>query len=242
MTVLFGDLYEEMLNLEKAINQMSLEIDNADCDSITKCRLLMELEYIQKQYDDLGNTTFDFEKLNFASIAEAIERCFYCIEFQGDFSDVAPEPYAVASSCGSKKKVRLSLDDLEFFKIWEISDDVKHPDGIEFHKGNFPYTFTTAAAEDIVVTWDSYYGGLNIKSFNKGGNGHAEIAMVQATLTPTAQKKYGVTSIKSCKVLQLTSTKPMQGRPLSNSVDGSKTTWSHFKTNKVVELVFQFYV
>lgn len=78
MAIRFEDLYNEMITLEKAIASMELDITNSDCDSITKCRLELELESLQHQFKLLGDTEFNFEKLNFVTILESLERCLYC--------------------------------------------------------------------------------------------------------------------------------------------------------------------
>jgi hypothetical protein len=81
MGIRFGDLYEEVIALEKAVERMQVDIDNASCDSATKCRLIEEVGLLESQYTSLLVTSVDFDTLDFDEIIDAIENCFKCIEF-----------------------------------------------------------------------------------------------------------------------------------------------------------------
>ncbi|MEJ9269146.1 hypothetical protein P4480_28880, partial [Bacillus thuringiensis] len=109
MTIRFGDLYEEILAIEDAMQRMRDDIASSDCSSITKCRLEIELEMLEQKLYELERTNIDFELLNFVTIIESIERCFNCIDIPGELShDIALVPYDTASNCGGKKR-QLSL-------------------------------------------------------------------------------------------------------------------------------------
>jgi hypothetical protein len=249
MAIRFGDLYEEMITLEEAIERMKIDIENADCDSATKCILENELEMLEQKYYNISRTDFDFEKLNFVTIVESIERCLHCIDFAGDFSDIAPPPYAVASTCGSKK-VQLTLDDFEKIIVYELTSSSpphtsnKH----EFVKSAMPYVIETRASERYVVTYDSLRKGISVKGFNrvadKSVSGFGNIAQVEVVLTPPAQQRYGVERLAACKVLLTTPTPMTSASPLTRAVDGNINTAPIVSQTKQseVELVFQFFV
>ncbi|MCY8123072.1 hypothetical protein MOC55_13765 [Bacillus spizizenii] len=244
MAIRFGDLYEEMLTLEEAIERMKVDIQNADCDSDTKCILQNELEMLEQKYYELSLTEFDFEKLNFVSIVESIERCLHCIEFAGNFSDLAPAPIAVASTCGNKK-VQLSLGDIERVIVHEFSSKATSYD---FVKSAMPYTIKTKDKEKYVVTWDSYRKGVSIKGFNTNPGGtvtnYGNISKVEAVLNEPAQKKYKKEKVMACKVLLASRTPMTSSAPLTRAVDGKTTTYPKVaKTTKSeVEMIFQIFV
>lgn len=244
MGVRFGDLYEEMLTLEQAIARMETDIASSGCDSITRCVLDGELFNLQEQYKEISETEFDFEKLNFITIVESLERCLHCIEFEGEFSDLAPEPIAVASSCGTKS-FRLELEDFDSVIIHEKTATVTK---YEFIRSAMPYQITTGAGERYNVTYDSLRKGISVKGFNRESSksitGFGNIAMVEVILSPHAQAKYGIKKLAACKVL-LTTPTPMDSlAPLSFAVDSSTATCPIVgKTSaSQVEMVFQFYV
>lgn len=249
MAIRFGDLYEEMLTLEEAIERMKIDIENTDCDYATKCILENELEMLEQKYYEMAHTEFDFEKLNFVTVAESIERCIHCIDFAGDFSDIAPPPFAVANTCGSKQ-LQLTLNDIEKVIVYELTSGAtpnvsnKH----EFVKSAMPYIIETIASERYVVTYDSLRKGISVKGFNriadKSVSGFGNIAQVEAVLTPTAQERYGVEKLVACKVL-LTTPTPMTGSsPLTMAVDGNINTCPVVSrtSQSEVEMVFQFFV
>lgn len=245
MGVKFGDLYEEMVTLEEAISRMRVDIENADCDSVTKCRLRIEVEYLEQQAYELSRTNFSFDNLNFVTVMESIERCMHCIDFEGDFSDLSPKPVAVASSCGGKK-TRLSLTDVESLSVYEVTGGkaTKH----EFVRSAMPYTFETTAGEKYVVTYDSLRKGFSVKGFytkkDKSVYLYGNISKVVAKLSEPASKKYKKDSVQACKVLLTTPTPMRSSRPLSNAVNSSSTSSpSVAKTSETeVEMVFQVYV
>lgn len=243
MGIRFGDLYEEMLTLEQAIARMEIDIENADCDSATKCRLWEEWENLQSQYYDLSNTEFDFEKLNFVTIVESIERCLHCIEFDSDFSDLAPPPYGVANVCGSRR-IQLTLDDIE--KVI-VTEGTTQSTVYEFVKSAMPYTILTRASEKYVVTWDSLRKGISVKGFNqtadKSVTNFGNIGKMEVVLTEPAKAKYKLDKVLACKVLLTTNTPMVSAAPLTYAVDGKLTYPRVAPTNKSeVELVFQFFV
>lgn len=249
MAIRFGDLYEEMLTLEEAIERMKIDIANADCDSATKCMLENELEMLEMKYHEITHTEFDFEKLNFITVIESIERCIHCIDFAGDFSDIAPPPFAVANTCGSKQ-LQLTLNDIEKVIVYELTSSSpphtsnKH----EFVKSAMPYIIETRASERYVVTYDSLRKGISVKGFNriadKSVSGFGNIAQVEAVLTPTAQERYGVERLAACKVLLTTPTPMTSTSPLTRAVDGNINTAPVVAQTKQseVELIFQFFV
>lgn len=241
MAIRFGDLYEEMLTLEEAIDRMRVDIENSDCDSATKCILQIELEQLEQKYYELSRSDFDFDNLNFVSVLESIERCLHCIEFEGDFSDIAPAPYAVASTCGSKK-LQLSLDDIEYITVYEVSNS-SEPDEYTFVKNAMPFKTTTAAGEGMLVTWDSLRNGISVKGFPASDQGFIDICGVEVKLNEPAQKKYGKEKVMACKVLLITKTPALPSHPLTNAVDGSKDTFTAINTSSnEIELVFQIFV
>lgn len=243
MSVRFGDLYEEMLTLEEAIERMKVDIQNADCDSDTKCILQNELEMLEQKYYELSRTEFDFEKLNFVTMVESIERCLHCIEFSGDFSDLAPAPIAVASTCGSKK-VQLSLDNIERIIVHEGTSKITSYD---FVKSALPYVIKTTGKEKYVVTWDSLRKGISVKGFNTtpgaSVTNFGNISKLEVVLNEPAQKKYKKEKVRACKVLLTTPTPMTSSAPLTYAVDGKTTYPKVAKTNRSeVELVFQIFV
>ncbi|KZR57919.1 hypothetical protein [Pseudobacillus badius] len=249
MPIKFGDLYDEWLALEEAIEKMRLDIENADCDSATKCILETELEMLEQKFYELGLTEFDFEKLNFVSTMESIERCLHCIDFSGDFSDIAPPPFAVASTCGSKK-TPITLNDIEAIRIYEMttSPSKSVPDKYEFTKQAFPYEITTSAKERYVVTYDTLRNGISIKGFNrisdKAVTSFGNIAKVEVKLNEPAKRRYGVEWLMACKVLLTTRTPMNPSYPLSYAVDGKLNTCPRaaWTPKNEIEMVFQFYV
>lgn len=242
MALRFGDLYEEMLTLEEAIERMRIDIDNADCDSDTKCILQNELEMLEQKYYDLTKTDFEFANLNFVTIVESIERCLHCVEFAGDFSDLAPAPYAVANTCGSRK-IQLSLDDIETITVYEVSKK-STPDEYTFVKSAMPYRKITSTNEPMLITWDSYRKGISIKGFPAAdGSGYYEVAGVEVTLNEPAKNRYKKDKVMACKVLLTTPTPATKTHPLTHAVDGSKTTYSALSVTKnEAEQIFQFFV
>lgn len=249
MAIRFGDLYEEILTLEEAIERMKVDIENADCNYTTKCILENELETLEQKYYEITHTEFDFEKLNFVTVVESIERCIHCIDFAGDFSDIAPPPFDVASTCGNKQ-LQLTLNDIEKIIVYELTSSSpphasnKH----EFVKSAMPYVIETIANERYVVTYDSLRKGISVKGFNriadKSVSGFGNIAQVEAILTPTAQERYGVEKLAACKVLLTTPTPMTNSFPLIMAVDGNINTCPIVAqtTQSVVEMVFQFYI
>lgn len=248
MAFKFSDIYEEMIALEQAINHLQTDIDNFPCDSITKCRLENELWQLQKQYEDLCLTEFDFEELNFVTIIESIERCMFCIEFGGDFSDIAPPPFAVASSCSGENQ--LTLDDIEAVRVWELTTSQSPAESNlhEYTKQAMPYTIVTRASERYVVTYDSLRHGLSIKGFNRISDqtvtGFGNIARVDVKLSPNAQARYRTEWVTACKVLLTTPTPMHNSFPLSRAIDGNTDTCPSVAptTKSVVEMIFQIFV
>lgn len=249
MSIKFSALYEEMISLEQAIERMKIDIDNSECDSITKCRLQLELEELEYKMYELENSTFEFSDLNFYSIVESIERCLHCIQFDGGMEELAPPPVEVASTCGTKTKV-IDLENIKEFRVYEltVSKIPRVPDIYRFNRNNMPYEITTRANERYVITWDSMRKGLSVRGFNttEGGSvkGFFNIAKVVAVLEDDAAKKYGAKEITSCKVMLLTNTKMANSAPLINAVDGREDTCPGVitATADVVEGVFQFLV
>lgn len=244
MGIRFGDLYDEMITLEKAIARMEIDIENASCDYATKCILWTEYEKLLTQYADLSETDFDFSKLNFVTIVESIERCLHCIEFEGDFTDLAPQPVAVASTCGTRK-LQLTLDDIDKIRVYEVTTTAtKH----EFVKSALPYVIATKASEKYVITYDSLRKGISVKGFNatadRSVSGFGNIAMVEVVLSPSAKAKYGKDVVAACKVLLTTPTPMTSKSPLTRAVDSSNTTFPIVgsTSQSEVEMVFQFFV
>lgn len=234
MPILFGDLYEEMITLEKAITRMRTDIANAECDSDTKCILIAELEMLEQKAYNLGMTEFEFEKLNFATVIESIERCMNCIEFESDIGDLAPS-YGSSNKCGSKRR-QLTLDNIEHITVYETSGKMA---SYKFNKAAMPHQITIRENERITVAWDSLRDGISIKLFN-GSAGFAEIGQVEVTLNEPAQKKYGKKTIAACKVILGTNTPSSN---LANGVDGNKNTYITIPKSKNpnAELIFQFF-
>lgn len=243
MAIKFGDLYEEMLTLEEAIYRMRIDIENTNCDTATKCLLIEELELLEHKYDNLKDTEFDFEKLNFTTIVESIERCLHCIEFDGEFTDLAPPPISVASTCGGKDE-KLTLDDFEKIVIYEGTSKVTK---YEFTKNAMPYTILTTANEKYVVTWDSLRGGISVKGFNQTSgrtvSNFGNISKVEVVLNEPAQKKYDKEKVMACKVLLTTPTPMSSNAPLTNAVRNNDSYPRVASTSQTeVELVFQVFV
>lgn len=246
MSVRFGDLYEEMLALEEAIDRMRIDIENADCDDAAKCILQIELEMLEQKLYTLERTEIDFAKLNFISIVESIETCMHCVEFSTDFTDLAPAPIAVASTCGSRG-IRLNLDSIEKIIVYEGTAK-EGADKHTFVKSAMPYEIFTRAKERYVVTYDTLRDGLSIKGFNiepgLSVTNFGNICRVDVVLNDAAKAKYGKETVTACKVLLTTRTPMFSAAPLTHAVDGSTKTYPRVATtNKTeVELVFQFYV
>jgi hypothetical protein len=249
MAIKFGALYDEMISLEQAIERMKIDIENAECDSITKCKLQLELEELEYKMHELENSDFEFSDLNFYSIVESIERCLHCIEFAGDMDDIATPPVEIASMCGNKTKI-IDLADIKEFRVYEltVSKLPRIPDIYRFNRNNMPYEITTRANERYVITWDAMRKGLSVRGFNTvEGNsvkGFFNIAKVVAVLEDDAAKKYGVKEVMSCKVMLLTNTKMAKSNPLIHAVDGREDTCPSVIDTKedMVEGVFQFIV
>ncbi|PGC48742.1 hypothetical protein COM24_23470 [Bacillus toyonensis] len=250
MTIRFGDLYEEIVAIEDAMQRMRDDIASSDCSSITKCRLEIELEMLEQKLYELERTNIDFELLNFVTIIESIERCFNCIDIPGELShDIAPAPYDTASNCGGKKR-QLSLKDIELIKVFEMSTRKpdKRPNAFEFVKSAMPYKILTIASEKYIVTYDSLRNGIAVKGFNKqtgeSVTNFGNISRIDVKLNESARQKYGVEWVTACKVLLTTPTPMVSLAPLSLAIDGNPSTMPRVEyTNETeVEMVFQFFV
>lgn len=240
--VTLGDLYEEVLRAEEAINRMALDIENAECDSATKCILENELGRILEMYEDLLNSNFEFSKLNFASIVHAVNECLECIEI-GDGIEYFQPTYMSESTCKSNS-VALDITDIKRIRVYEVSKS-STPDVYLIGRNQLPYVFQTVEGEEYVVSWDSFRTGVSIKVFNQkpGGNvrGFFNIAKVVAELTEGAVNKYKVEEVHACKVDIITSGAAFDD--LKKAIDGNEKTYPTMtRNNTVVEGVFQFRV
>lgn len=75
----FEDLYEEVLSIETAIKKIELDIETAQCDSLSKCTLENELSRATAAYSRLLNSDVDFKELDFTRIIDSMNRCMRCV-------------------------------------------------------------------------------------------------------------------------------------------------------------------
>lgn len=243
--IVFEDLYNDVLALENAISKVQEDIDNAFCDSTTKCVLEESLNGLKQKYNSLMNTKLDFELLNFVSILDGIERCLTCYDFDGDFSDIVPPHADTVSNCSGTTKI--GLDCIESFSIWERTSttDPNAIDRYDFLKGKFPYVIKTLAREKYVFTWDTVRDALSCKIFNiERGNisKFGNITKVVVKLNARGRALYSKDEVMACKI---SVKEPMSYiAPLSNGIDGNESTYPMFGTTSEsgAEMFFEFYV
>ncbi|MGG3801251.1 hypothetical protein [Metabacillus fastidiosus] len=243
MGVRFGDLYDDFIAIEQSTDRIRQDIDNAECDSATRCVLSTELGSLEQKYNELSETKIDFAELNFVTLIESVERCMYCIEFDEDCAGLLDPPTAVASACGAKDTL-LTLDDFERIIIHEVTTQTTTYD---FIKSAMPYTITTRAKEKYVVSWDSCRKGISVKCYNttadKSVTGFGNITKVEIVLTENARNRYSATRVRACKVLLTTPTPMLPSAPLTRAVDNQGDAPIIAQTSETqAELVFQFFV
>lgn len=78
--VKFGNLYEELLTIEQSIERMERDYQNANCDTVTKCRLETAIARARSMYSNLMNSDFYFKDLNFYEVINAINKCISCVD------------------------------------------------------------------------------------------------------------------------------------------------------------------
>lgn len=245
MGIRFGALYEDYIAIEEAIREMERDIDNVECN-ITKCKLENEIEELRIKLEEIEDAKFDFDKLHFPGIIQAIEDCISCIDFDRDrLGDLTPPPIATAGGCGDIG-TELTLNDIRGFRISEISQ-VSTPvveDEYEFSIAQLPYEFTTDV-ERYIVNWDRSRNGLSIKAFNLVGGEPVpsfEISHVVAILQTDTAYTYEVDAVQACEVYMVTNT-PTQG--LSRTIDSEPHTAPSSITDNgeiMAEAVFKFFV
>lgn len=240
--VTLGDLYEEVIRAEEAIRRMELDIINSDCDSVTRCILEEELGNVMEMYEGILNSNFEFSKLNFSSIVDAINDCLACVDI-GDGINIFPPTYLSESMCKSNS-VALDITDIKRIRVYEVSKS-STPDVYLIGRNQLPYVFQTVENEEYVVSWDSYRTGVSIKVFNQkpGGSvrGSFNIAKVVAELSEGAVNKYKVDEVHACKVEIISSGATFDD--LKKAIDGNEKTYPTMtRNNTVVEGVFQFRV
>lgn len=247
MAIVFKDLYEEVLTLDEAISRMEQDIENAECDSITKCRLRDELDDLWLKREEVMNTDFSFTGLNFETVINSIRSCLDCVDFSDGGAILISPPTQVEEN--NVTGTQLTLDDIEEFRVFEITSELSPPVADEYliQRTELPSKFSTYFGENYSVTWDGVRGGLSMKVSNQVSGdsvtGFWNVAKVVAILTPDAQTTFGVVEVVANRVLMLTNTPMVTSHPLSFAVDGDSTTAPSVKstTEPVAEGVLQFF-
>lgn len=80
MTISFRELYNDIVALERGVEQLELDLENASCDYATKCILEDELFRLQHKVASLYNLDLDFANLDFVSIMSKVGECLPCVD------------------------------------------------------------------------------------------------------------------------------------------------------------------
>ncbi|GAA0376531.1 hypothetical protein [Bacillus horti] len=78
--VKLNDLYQEVLSIESAIEQMELDIMNSECELSVKCILEKDLVRTKSAYRELLNSEFSFKDISFDDYILSLNRCLECID------------------------------------------------------------------------------------------------------------------------------------------------------------------
>lgn len=80
MKVTFGQLYADLIELEKGYRNLERDVQNASCDYATKCIMEDELFRLGHKIDALMNLDLDFEEFDFMGVLTSIQECIACVE------------------------------------------------------------------------------------------------------------------------------------------------------------------
>lgn len=249
LNVKFKDVYDLVVEYEKALWEMGIDINKQPSCSTPNCVLNEAQMRLFNSYQQLLDTEFDFTNISFGEMLSKIQNCFKCISFDGEGVDVTPPlpaPADTVETCSGESL--LTLDDIKRFRIYEYSNNelkvyiieskqLENGGSDEFipEDTEEKYTFEwNRTRESLVITY------THIDSSKTPPQGGFNIARIIAELWPEVTGGSYV-DVDACRILQITPNLTWK-YGLENIIDKSYNTHTELlsTSSKSVKIEAQF--
>lgn len=251
LDVKFKDVYDLVVEYEKALWEMGVDINKQPPCSTANCVLNEAQIKLFDSYQQLLDTEFDFTNINFGEMLNRIQNCFRCISFDGEGIDVPsplPTPVDIIEACSGD--VLLTLDDIKRFRIYEYSRNELNVYIIEskqLENGGSSEFVPEDTEEKYIFEWNKTRESLVITYTHKNPSktppqGGFNIARIIAELWPEVVGKPYV-DVDACRVLQITPNVSWKSG-LEKIVDGKYNTYSELlsTSSKSIKIEAQFMI